>query len=547
MAIAVGIAIPINIGASGQGSSLATAETQGKDIAQEPGVVARAPVAGTDPRASWKSILASSGFLEAALPESCLSEKLPAPKGNPDPLNLVGTNTNTGKSASATRDIKNTHTTNSLTQSKADLLGSHPMQLIQPRQTDNTSSLIADFVVVAPAKPQPVSAQSEAASPSQESAIHLDVDLPAADAAHTAPFAGAATQMSTRVQPGSFSQHGSEKQSPPVAVPISVDFVFTSSRSPVGSGVDSMKGPAGDDPVSVLPQSLNSARSPLRPPASEAVNLEPAKITTEASPAIASLTPVNPKFQPTPLQIAPRSEGENATCPAAVMPSREHSSVSRPAATPAIPTPTVTAHISEQTSDSILGREAPGAQAGGSSFRDFNSPASSPAPSPAPSETFEALDASSSTIAPTWIHAGTHTAEAGYQDPALGWVGIRAQSNASGIHATLVPGSADAAQSIGIHLAGLNSYLTARHVPVQSLTMSPHEELSAPAENCRQGSQNPGQGTHQQGEPQAAIASRRQIPEPPKPASAQSALSLGAPSGAPPILADAGHSISVMA
>ncbi|MGB7547815.1 MAG: hypothetical protein WBM14_08695 [Terracidiphilus sp.] len=90
-------------------------------------------------------------------------------------------------------------------------------------------------------------------------------------------------------------------------------------------------------------------------------------------------------------------------------------------------------------------------------------------------DTFAALDAESGTAAPTWTHADAHYAEAGYQDPALGWVGVRAQVDANGIHAAVVPGSADAAQSLSGHLAGLNAYLAEHHAPVETLTIAAPE------------------------------------------------------------------------
>jgi hypothetical protein len=87
-------------------------------------------------------------------------------------------------------------------------------------------------------------------------------------------------------------------------------------------------------------------------------------------------------------------------------------------------------------------------------------------------ETFATLDAGEATGKPTWIHAGAHQAEAGYQDPTLGWVSVRADSSGGGVHAELVPGSADAAQALGGHMAGLSAYLAEHHTPVETLTLS---------------------------------------------------------------------------
>ena len=90
-------------------------------------------------------------------------------------------------------------------------------------------------------------------------------------------------------------------------------------------------------------------------------------------------------------------------------------------------------------------------------------------------ETFATLDTAGTTGATTWIHAGAQRAEAGYQDPALGWIGVRADISGGGVHAQLVPGSADAAQALGGHLAGLNAYLAEHHTPVETLTLTAPE------------------------------------------------------------------------
>jgi hypothetical protein len=87
-------------------------------------------------------------------------------------------------------------------------------------------------------------------------------------------------------------------------------------------------------------------------------------------------------------------------------------------------------------------------------------------------EAFAALDAESAAGAPAWVHAGAHRAEAGFQDPALGWVGVRVEGNGAGVHAALLPGSLEAAETLGGHLPGLNSYLAEHHVRVETLTVT---------------------------------------------------------------------------
>ncbi len=86
--------------------------------------------------------------------------------------------------------------------------------------------------------------------------------------------------------------------------------------------------------------------------------------------------------------------------------------------------------------------------------------------------TFAAMDAGTEIGTPGWIHAGGQTAEAGFEDPALGWVGVRADLSGGNVHAALMTGSAEAAETLSGHLAGLNSYLAEQHTPVASLTMA---------------------------------------------------------------------------
>ena len=40
----------------------------------------------------------------------------------------------------------------------------------------------------------------------------------------------------------------------------------------------------------------------------------------------------------------------------------------------------------------------------------------------------DAMDTDTERSHPTWLHAGAHQAEAGFQDPTLGWIGVRAMS-----------------------------------------------------------------------------------------------------------------------
>jgi hypothetical protein len=99
----------------------------------------------------------------------------------------------------------------------------------------------------------------------------------------------------------------------------------------------------------------------------------------------------------------------------------------------------------------------------------------SAAAAPDKRESFSTMDAGSTQPATTWVHTGAQRAEAGYQDPTLGWVSVRADASSGGVHAQLVPESADAAQALGGQLAGLNSYLAEHHASVDTLTLSSPE------------------------------------------------------------------------
>ena len=70
-----------------------------------------------------------------------------------------------------------------------------------------------------------------------------------------------------------------------------------------------------------------------------------------------------------------------------------------------------------------------------------------------------------------WVHAGPRRAEAGFEDPTLGWVGVRAEQGAGGVHAVVVPGSTGAAAELGAHLGSLASFLSDRHVGVSSVEL----------------------------------------------------------------------------
>jgi hypothetical protein len=91
---------------------------------------------------------------------------------------------------------------------------------------------------------------------------------------------------------------------------------------------------------------------------------------------------------------------------------------------------------------------------------------------------FTALDART-TDATTWLQTGTHHAEAGYLDPSLGWVGVRAETSGSALHAAILPGSGEAAQALGGHLTALNSFMTEQHGRSSTVTLASPDQTQS--------------------------------------------------------------------
>jgi len=104
--------------------------------------------------------------------------------------------------------------------------------------------------------------------------------------------------------------------------------------------------------------------------------------------------------------------------------------------------------------------------------------------------------------APQWMHAGAHQAEAGFKDPALGWVGVRADLSGGAVHAAVIPNSADAAQVLSAHLSGLSEYLREEQTHVATLNLA----WSGGAESGT--GQSMQQGSGENGERQRATGSQ---------------------------------------
>jgi hypothetical protein len=181
--------------------------------------------------------------------------------------------------------------------------------------------------------------------------------------------------------------------------------------------------------------------------------------------------------------------------------------------------------------DAALVRDLSGPHGGAGAVGE---PAGSRGVSATTSDTFAALDAKSGPGAISWTHAGARSAEAGYQDPTFGWVGIRADLSGGVVHAAVLPPSAEAAQALGSQMSGLNSYLAGQHSGVETVTLAgPHGSEAGIGSPMDQGhAQNTGQGNSSGQETGSAPAAIRMESQP-APASeeqmetAQTALPVG--------------------
>jgi hypothetical protein len=117
-------------------------------------------------------------------------------------------------------------------------------------------------------------------------------------------------------------------------------------------------------------------------------------------------------------------------------------------------------------------------------------------------EPFAAIDAGADDAAAKWVLAGRHRAEVGFQDASLGWVSVRAQAGAGGIHAAVIPTSEVAAQVLGTHLAGLNAHMAGQYERLNPVTLSAPDAGSNSRDTGREMYQGNGAGTNHEGQQQ---------------------------------------------
>jgi hypothetical protein len=154
--------------------------------------------------------------------------------------------------------------------------------------------------------------------------------------------------------------------------------------------------------------------------------------------------------------------------------------------------------VAQAGANSALVRDEAGAATAGNAQTSATHTRSLDAAGLGKPDTFAALDAEIASPTTTWTHAGSHRAEAGYLDPALGWVGVRAEASGGGVHAAVVPGSTEAAQTLGGQLSGLNSYLAEHHGQSATVTLAaPESGHGGPGSGQGQG-QGMNYGSNQQ-------------------------------------------------
>jgi hypothetical protein len=83
----------------------------------------------------------------------------------------------------------------------------------------------------------------------------------------------------------------------------------------------------------------------------------------------------------------------------------------------------------------------------------------------------KAVDEPMKTMHMQWLKAGSKRAEAGFHDPALGWVTVRAETGPGGVHASILTASQHATQVLDSHIDDLKAHLLGTHAPVQQLTL----------------------------------------------------------------------------
>jgi hypothetical protein len=124
---------------------------------------------------------------------------------------------------------------------------------------------------------------------------------------------------------------------------------------------------------------------------------------------------------------------------------------------------------------------------------------------------FEALDRQIDAPRAHWVSSSANRAEASFEDPTIGLITVRAHSDAAGVHASVVPGSIEAAQTLASHISGLNTHMASLHPDMHRVTLAPPSSTgnsSDPAGGMtrEQGRENHGDNQHSSGHPQSTTS-----------------------------------------
>jgi hypothetical protein len=484
---------------------------------------AAAPEAGTGGagqtlsfRARWQALLASGNSIvpteSASEPDAEATPLSDSKQSDPKqqssiPASAIVVSSRTAPSNLSTHSI--TPQTNAKSCSSPDILLSLPQLSVPPRISTQKSSEIVSPSAISRAsagKASPVKANAEAySSPLQATVsgvsafapVQVAQQLPVRADNPKLSFATGSTTESVEIAAGqgSVSSHPISAQSPEPKEPSAAIHASGTRVAPSVPHESEIPPPESADPFNAAESHAGSSLNTLAPAASPKVTAVPVQalrgdsyspsaiaiqspaVTHPAAPsrsqsAVAgNANPVSNAVRETmsspaaqngssskPILSSQRASSSNATAPqdrqqfaSSILPV---SLSNAPSIAPSIATP---AHAAAPTVTTP-------------SF-DRNA-ASAPA---SPSQTFAALDAETSAPHTTWVHTGASRAEAGYLDPALGWVAVRADVAGSTLHASIVPSSTEAAQVLGTHLAGLNTYLADHHGTSAQLTIAAPE------------------------------------------------------------------------
>ena len=269
-------------------------------------------------------------------------------------------------------------------------------------------------------------------------------------------------------------------------------FAITQAQPSTSQGDASASGPAKAHTLEPKPPSSSSnadqqvpvqAQAEILPAESQSAAVSPTSSASQSEPGRSATPPSRPE------RLRAERVFANRTIEQLVASPNTHSSDAHPAPAVGV-SPLQSQFVPVSSGDASSLVRDPAVPHGTSQTNTGASTGSTPS---VVREAFAEIDNSVRPDAASWTHVGAHRAEAGIQDPGLGWIGVRADRSAGQIQATLVPGSSDAAQILGSHLAGLSAYLTNAHTHVTSLSIAQPEGQDAAT---RMGS-GQGQGTGQ--------------------------------------------------